>query len=371
MQSRVVAASLFFSLVLTGAAAAQTAEELRNRINRGTVGIMSGSITGTYARVASDLAAVLDDPGGLRVVVSLGKGSVQNINDLLYLRGIDLAIVQSDLLNYMKRERVHANIQKRIHYVTKLYNEEFHLIAATRVKDFRELANQPVILGTVGSGSHMTASIVFEALGVPVKPVAAKDHDTALEMVKDGRALAWVRVTGKPNSSLARLKREEGVHFLEVPPNPKLLETYLPSALTAQEYPNIIEEGQKVRTIAVGAVMAVYGWQPKTERYKKVERFVETFFSRYEDFLKPPRHKKWQEVNLGTTVPGWTRFKPAADWLAKLAVAQRNSATPAAITRTANASDDLRAIIDGLTQEDREAIRDFLMEYLERRRSLQ
>jgi hypothetical protein len=31
------------------------------QVNRGTVGIISGAITGTYARIATDLSAVLDD----------------------------------------------------------------------------------------------------------------------------------------------------------------------------------------------------------------------------------------------------------------------------------------------------------------------
>jgi uncharacterized protein len=34
-----------------------------------------------------------------------------------------------------------------------------------------------------------------------------------------------------------------------------------------------------VPTIAVGDVMAVFGWQPHTERYSKVARFVTAFFN--------------------------------------------------------------------------------------------
>ena len=71
---------------------AETPASFRERINRGTVGIISGGVAGTYVRVASDLANVLDKGDDLRVLAVLGKGSVQNIDDLLYLRGIDIAI---------------------------------------------------------------------------------------------------------------------------------------------------------------------------------------------------------------------------------------------------------------------------------------
>ena len=75
------------------------------RANAGTVGVIAGGIDGTYARIAADLAAVLDEPDGLRVLPILGKGSVQNISDILALRGVDVGIVQSDVLAYARRER--------------------------------------------------------------------------------------------------------------------------------------------------------------------------------------------------------------------------------------------------------------------------
>ena len=61
--------------------------------------------------------------------------------------------------------------------------------------------------------------------------------------------------------------------------------------------------------------MAVFAWQPHTERYNKVTRFVDAFFSKFDQFQQPPRHPKWREVNLTAEVPGWTRFQPAQDWL--------------------------------------------------------
>jgi hypothetical protein len=62
-------------------------------------------------------------------------------------------------------------------------------------------------------------------------------------------------------------------------------------------------------------VMAVFAWPPHTERYNKVARFVDAFFSKFDQFLAPPRHPKWREVNLAAQVPGWTRFQAAQDWL--------------------------------------------------------
>jgi hypothetical protein len=70
----------------------------------------------------------------------------------------------------------------------------------------------------------------------------------------------------------------------------------------------LIPAGGEVETIAVGAVMAVYAWRPGSDRHRKVSRFVDALHERFEEFLRPPRHPKWREVNLAAQVPGWVRF---------------------------------------------------------------
>jgi hypothetical protein len=67
----------------------------------------------------------------------------------------------------------------------------------------------------------------------------------------------------------------------------------------------------------------VFNWPENSDRYNRVKRFVDAFFSRFDEFLQPGRHPKWKEVNLAADVPGWERVKPAQDWLDR-AVAARN-----------------------------------------------
>ena len=300
-------------------ATAQQAEaaaivNLRERVNSGTVGIITGGVNGTYIRIAADLANVLDRGDDLRVLPIIGKGSVQNITDVLYLRGTDIGIVQSDVLAYMQKTGIHPTIDRRIRYITKLYNEEFHLLAASGINSVEDLAGKKVNFGPEGSGSYMTASTVFGILGMDVEPVT-DDYALALEKLFSGDIAAMIYVAGKPTDIFSKIPEDSGVHFLPVPLTTELMETYLPSSLGHSDYPNLVPEGGDVETIAIGAVMAVYNWTPDQDRYNKVARFVESFFSNFDEFLRPPRHQKWQEVNLAAVLPGWTRFQPAQDWL--------------------------------------------------------
>ena len=79
----------------------------------------------------------------------------------------------------------------------------------------------------------------------------------------------------------------------------------------AKDYPSLIAEGQKVNTIAVPAVLAVFNWPKGSDRYRRVERFVERLFAKWDSFRVAPRHPKWRDVNLAATVPGWTRWSVA------------------------------------------------------------
>jgi len=70
-----------------------------------------------------------------------------------------------------------------------------------------------------------------------------------------------------------------------------------------------------VGTLAVGSILAAFNWPEGSDRYRRLERFVDAFFSRFDEFLLPGRHPKWKEVNVAAETPGWERLKAADDWL--------------------------------------------------------
>ncbi|MFO1433705.1 MAG: TAXI family TRAP transporter solute-binding subunit [Candidatus Competibacteraceae bacterium] len=303
---------LLFSFAV-GAQAAPIKEQAAEKSNRGVVGIVSGGVNGTYIRIAADLANVLDSDT-LRVMPIVGKGSVQNIDDLLYLKGVDMAIVQSDVLEYLKRKGTYGAIDKRIHYITKLYNEEFHLLASPDIKGVSDLAGRKVNFDVEGSGTAITASLLFESLKIPVE-ATHYDQAAALEKLKTGEIAALAYVAGKPAPLFQKLPADTQLHFLPIEYTPQLLETYLPTRLSNSDYPTLIQPEQEVKTVAVGAVLAAYHWENNNPRHQKVAYFVDRFFEHFNDFQQPARHPKWREVSLSATLPGWTRFATAQNWL--------------------------------------------------------
>jgi TRAP transporter TAXI family solute receptor len=292
-----------------------------DRINANTVAIISGNINGTYLSIAYDLSAVLDDGDDFRILPIMGKGGAQNLRDVRFLKGVDLGITQSTILNTFRRTKEIGPIDDTITYVAKLFNEEMHLVvrADSGIASMAQLDGKKVNFSDVGSGTQFSAREVFGRLGV--KPVEVNlGQADAFERLKAGELAATVLIAGKPSGAMAKLKSADGFRLLPVPFAKPLQADYLPATFTSQDYPDLIEPGGAVETVAVGAVLIAYNWPRDSDRYRRIEKFVEHFFPRLAEFRKPPRHPKWAETNLAATLPGWTRFPAAEEWL------QRNSA---------------------------------------------
>jgi TRAP-type uncharacterized transport system substrate-binding protein len=284
------------------------------KVNANTVSIIAGSPDETYLDITHDLAVVLNNEN-LRVLPIVGMGGAQNIRDVLYLKGVDIGITSSHMLRYFASTgEFSATLDQRLAFITRLFLEEMHVVAGPGIKTVEDLAGKKVNFSDPGSSTQITAHDVFGLLSVAVVEVNVSQAD-AIAMVKSGEIAATVVFSGKPAGVFAHISGGDNLHLLEVPYTRTLENTYFPAQLESALYPNLIVEGQTVQTIAVDAVLVTNNWPAASDRYQRVAKFVEAFFSRFAELRKPPRHPKWLEVNLGAELPGWQRLPVAQDWL--------------------------------------------------------
>jgi TRAP transporter TAXI family solute receptor len=322
----VAATAIAFHAWQMPAEAQYDATQLRNDLNRNTATIITGTPSGTYLQIAYDMSAVLDDGNNLRILPILGKGSVQNVKDILHLRNIDMGIVQSDVMGYFKQTgELGRDIDRRLVYVTKLYNEEVHIIASKSINSIKDLAGKQVNFAEQGSGTQFSARQIFKMLNMNVREVNMGQTDALLK-VKQGEIAATIFVAGRPAAAIKALAKDPDYKLLPIPFTTELENDYLPAKFVADDYPNLVDAGQSVETIAVGAVLAVYNWGDGTDRQRRVTAVVDKFFSKFSEFQKAPRHPKWKEVNLNARLPGWNRLPAATAWLERSGQAKRTQA---------------------------------------------
>jgi TRAP transporter TAXI family solute receptor len=304
--SALPAAALMMGPRLGAAASAQPA----------TIGIMGGEIDGTFMRIATDLTSVLNSES-LRIIPIVGKGSLQNLGDLLHLPGVDLALVASDVLAYAQAAQLYPGKLSKVQYICKLYDNDVHVCARPEIKELADLQGKPVNIDVEGSGTNLTARAIFKTLGI-APDLRAEEPTIAQDKLRRGQIAASVYLGGKPIRLFTTQPADTGLHFVAVSSNPELEKTYLPGGqFTHADYPTLIPDGETVETVGVGVALAVFGWAPGTVRYRNLVAFIDTFFTRFPELLKPPHHPKWHDVNLGAAQPGWVRFPPAAAWLAQ------------------------------------------------------
>ncbi len=303
---------------------AQKNATIKRKANKNTITLVTGGVSDTQISVAQDFSDVLDTkdaPGrpGLRVLPMLGKGGVQNAYDLLHLRGVDLAIMQSDTLAYLRGEDplFYKNVFDRINYISSLYYAEWHVIARKDITSLKALRGKKVNISLPLSGTYVTSRKILELLGIRAKYSVMPDK-VALQQLREGKLDAVALLGGSPITLLDTIKKEDNLHFVpadfytksnrEVPFVLLLRRLYVPALLRHDHYPHLIPEGQSIPTVANGVVLAAYNWGPRTSRYQKVARFAQNFIEKFNRFKQPGRHKKWQEVNLNTKLYEWRRF---------------------------------------------------------------
>jgi TRAP transporter TAXI family solute receptor len=289
-------------------------ENYRSRLNENVVTIMAGSPSGTDLSIATDIAQVVDDGDNLRVLPIVGRGVAQNVKDVMFLRGVDMGITQANVLkHYAKTGELGSDFMDQIVYVAKLFNEEVHIVVRPDVTDIRQLKGKVVNLGEPGSGTAITGRLLLDDLALDVRESHLADAD-AIEKLKSGDIAAAVFMAGKPAPVMAWLKGS-GLKVLPIPYAKILEDAYYPATLTHDDYPDLIAEGQSVDTVSVCAVLVAFNWSGDNARYRKVAKFVDAFFSKFDELQKPPRHPKWREVNFAATLEGWHRSPAAQAWI--------------------------------------------------------
>jgi TRAP-type uncharacterized transport system substrate-binding protein len=285
-----------------------------SNINSVTI-ITSGNEAASMS-MAADLSDVLDDAAELRVLPVAGHGPIQSLADLLYLDGIDAAIIPADALAYAQRHQLLGGKAKKVRYVAKLGSNDIHILARAGIVSLSELKGKKVDTGSTGEDRFASASMIFDTLGIAVE-AAPGPESAAIERIKKGEIEAAVLCGRKPLAALAKLGKADGLTLLSVPPHIEFSRVYTPQILDKKDYPGLIGDKQMVDGVSVGTVLAVFDWPQGTPGFNKIKALSSNLFGNTEVLNSGERRVSWSDINFAASVPGWTRYAPVSQWLKK------------------------------------------------------
>ena len=291
-------------------------EQMRKRVNENVLFLMGGQPGATFSQLAHDISVVVDDPNNLRVLPVVGGAAVQNVEDVIFLRSIDLALTTQEAMNHLKATReLGPNLEEKVTYIATLFPNPLQILARSGAKSIKDLSGKKVNFNNKGSATAQFVPQIFKTLGVNVQQELFMAQGDALEKLRSGEIDATICSCPVPVPAFVNVKAEWGLRFVTVPYDKPLQATYLPASMRNEDYPALIEKEGVVDTIAAITVLISFNWEKGTVRYQRTAKFVDAFFSKFSEFHKPPRHPLWKTVNLAATIPGWTRFAAAEEWL--------------------------------------------------------
>jgi uncharacterized protein len=317
-----VQCSLAFALVL-GAAGAGPAADL---------GLITGSEKGTYYQFGLDLQK-LGKQTGTNLTVYPSRGSVENVYAVYQRPGVQMGIVQSDVLAFVAKIQTDptlAKIAQKTKLIFPLYNEEVHLLGRREIVDFDDLGGRRVAIGREGSGTYLTVRLLFKLSDVVPAEMVPIDTGEALAALKAGRIDAMFYVAGYPVKLLTEdVTAADGLALIPIL-NKSVREFYPPAEIPASTY---AWQGTPVSTVAVKAVLVSYDF--RTRDCDTVGRFGQTL-STMMDWLRKNGHPKWKAVDLGYPLQGWEQYDCVRRYLGKPVPTPRGEPTtvrgPAAVS---------------------------------------
>lgn len=285
-------------------------------MNENVLHLMGGSLGGGYIVVASDISIAVNDGNNLRVLPVVGGAGVQNVRDVVFLKGVDLGVTNVLTLNKLRKTgELGPNLEKQVAYIAMLFHDTLQVVVRPEINTIEDLRGKRISFNNLGSSTAEFSPDVFKMLNIDVQVLNMTQSD-AFEKMRAGELEATVCSCPVPIPPYASLKSDSGFKLLTIPYTPALENaTYYPATIGASDYPNLIPKGSKLETISSSSVLITFNLQPGSIRYNRVAKFTDAFFSKFENLLKPPRHPLWKTVNLAATIPGWKRFPAAQEWL--------------------------------------------------------
>lgn len=296
---------LYICLVSTASLASEDQRE---------VGMVTGPSTSTAYHIGRDIAT-LAQRIGLDIDVKPSSGSLDNVARLESVENAGLAIVQSDVLTFLRtsQDPAHRQQSSKLRMILPLYDDEVHLFARANITSLADLEGQRVVVGTQVGGSDMTARNLLRALGVVPAEILYMPPELALDAVMQlDQADAMFYVAGAPITLFSQLDRlpiriMDNFHF--VPISAEFNNGhYIPTRLDQQHYPWLHND---VETLAVKAVLVSYDFSRELNEYHNMRcgQFFELTKAMREQFsfLLHNGHSKWREVDLEAQIGDWPR----------------------------------------------------------------
>lgn len=299
--------SLFCVLLFAGLSVAKEGGTI-------SMGMVTGGPSGTYYQFGLNLKQLVTK-SGIKLNVANSNGSVDNVFAVYKTPNTQMGIVQSDVLAFVAKvetDPVLKRIAEKIKMVFPLYNEEVHVLGRSGIVDFDDLEGKRVAIGKEGSGTYLTAKLLFEVSGIKPSEMLEIGASEALPELKGGAVDAMFYVAGYPVKLFTEnVSAGDNLALLPIL-NKSIVEFYPKSTIPAGTYD---WQAEAVDSVAVKSVLVSYDF--RRANCRNVGKFAYLIESNI-DWLRANGHPKWNSVDLKYPLKGWEQYDCVRNYRGKV-----------------------------------------------------
>jgi len=161
-----------------------------SQVNEDTVGLIF-SPDDLFESAVRNLDAEIEAHKGPRLIPILGKNHVQNVYDLLYLKNVDVALIHSDAIEYVKRIGNFPTVSNVIKALVNVHQDKFEILGGKGIQSVEDLEGKKVAMGYYTSGEYITGTVVMDMLDINVEIVTGPVSES-LELLEAGEIAGMV-----------------------------------------------------------------------------------------------------------------------------------------------------------------------------------
>jgi TRAP-type uncharacterized transport system substrate-binding protein len=270
-------------------------------------------------RLIVDLVTALER-NRLRLRLGRSQGPEQDLRTILHNPGIDVALVPTDAIESLPRQ-ARAGAREHLRYLFRAPGQRLHILARRDITTIHDLTGRKVNIGQPGSGSSLTARLIFDKLGIKAE-FTSYDQFTASLRLRSNEVQAMVLLASDTSKDVLAFESDGDFHLVPVSfetlasPLEELIVHYAPSQFTGEEYPYLIDQGQQVETIAVNRVLGLRNWPEGSAHYERLAELSEAISNYlFDEFQKSAGNR----IDPAEQALGWKRFRPTEIRLARRA----------------------------------------------------
>lgn len=302
--SRVRFGFMVFAVVALAAGEASTQTPQRSRPQgAASVTIVTDALGRKDSRAAQmivEVARRLSEANGIRVLGLSSVGGATNIRDLLDMRGVDFAIVNSDVFAGMTGTRVYWRARRNVRYVMKLYDQRVLFLTRNGMSDLKSLQDRSIGILTESPATKLTLRTILGGAGVTANPMQIGDElpDVIFAMESE---------VGHLNKLAAKL---EGYKPADIPLTDDLAKTYADASIAPSEVWGI-RINERVQTLSVDTLLSVFNWQAASARRNNADAFIQALYANLPELRERSENSIWHHAAITAAVRGWSRYPRA------------------------------------------------------------